>query len=90
MEATPTQSPAQKTPKLKSLVQRVPAMKNYHDPPYNCLDKDPKEFIWYLIGNLDRKAYDAEIRCLATFYSQATVLAHHVIASTITTLVGAN
>ena len=42
------------------------------------------------MGNLDRKAYDVEIRCLATFYSQATVLAHHVIASTITTLVAAN
>ena len=73
-EATPTQSPAQKTPKLKSLVQRVPTTKNYHDPPYNCLDKDPKEFIRYLMGNLDQKAYDTEIRCLATFYSQATSL----------------
>ena len=90
MEATPTQSPAQKTPKLKSLVQRAPATKNYHDPPYNCLDKDPKEFIRYLMGNLDQKAYNMEIRCLATFYSQATVLARHVIASTITTLVAAN
>ena len=89
-EATPTQSPAQKTPKLKSLVQRAPATKNYCDAPYNCLDKDPKEFIRYLMGNLDRKAYDAEIRCLATFYSQATVLAHCVIACTITTLVVAN
>ena len=39
---------------------------------------------------MDRKAYDAEIRCLATFYSQATVLAHCVIVSTITTLVVAN
>ena len=89
-EATPTQSPAQKTPKLKSLVQRVPATKNYHNPPYNCLDKDPKEFIRYLMGNLDRKAYDTEIRCLAAFYLQATVLAHHLIAPTITTLVAAN
>ena len=84
------QSPAQKTPKLKSLVQRAPTTKNYRDPPYHCLDKDPKEFIWYLMGNLDWKAYDAEIRCLAAFYSQATVLAHHMIASTITTLVVAN
>ena len=90
MEATPTQSPAQKTPKLKSLVQRAPTTRNYHDPPYNCLDKDPKEFIWYLMGNLDQKAYDTEIRCFATFYSQATVLARHVIASIITTLVEAN
>ena len=90
MEATPMQSPAQKTPKLKSLVQRVPITKNYRDPPYNCLNKDPKEFIWYLMGNLDRKAYDAEIRCLATFYSQATVLARHTITSIITTLVVAN
>ena len=31
-----------------------------------------------------------QIRCLATFYSQATVLARRVIASTITTLVTAN
>ena len=90
MEATPTQSPAQKTPKLKSLGQRVPATKNYHDPPYNCLDKDPKEFIQYLMGNLDQKAYDVEIRCLATFYSQGTVLAHHVITFIITTLVAVN
>ena len=89
-EATPTQSPAQKTPKLKSLVQRAPTTKNYCDPPYNSLDKDPKEFIQYLMENLDRKAYNVEIRCLAAFYSQATVLAHHVIASTITTLVVAN
>ena len=42
------------------------------------------------MGNLDQKAYDVEIRCLAAFYSQATVLACHVIASTITTLVVAN
>ena len=90
MEATPIQSPAQKTPKLKSLVQRAPTTKNYHDPQYNCLDKDPKEFIRYLMRNLDWIAYDAEIRCLADFYSQAIVLARGVIASTITTLVGAN
>ena len=89
-KVTPTQSLAQKTPKLKSLVQRAPTTKNYRDPPYNSLDKDPKEFVRYLMGNLDRKAYDVEIRCLATFYSQATVLAHCVIASTITTLVATN
>ena len=59
-------------------------------PPYNCLNKDPKEFIGYLMGNPDRKAYNADIRCLAAFYSQATILARHVIASTITTLVAAN
>ena len=89
-EATPMQLPAQKTPKLKSLVQRAPATKNYCDPLYHCLDKDPKEFIRYIMGNLDQKAYDAEIRYLAAFYSQATVLARHVIASVITTLVAAN
>ena len=89
-EATPMWSPAQKTLKLKSLVQRAPTTKNYCDSLYNCLDKDPKEFIRYLMENLDRKAYDAEIRCLATFYSQATVLACCMIASTITTLVVAN
>ena len=42
------------------------------------------------MGNLDQKAYNAEIRCLATFYSQATVLACRVITSTITTLVAAH
>ena len=42
------------------------------------------------MGNLDRMAYDAEIRNLVAFYSQATVIAGHVIASTITTLVAAN
>ena len=84
------QSPAQKTPKLKSLVQRAPATKNYRDLLYHCLNKDPKEFIRYIMGNLDWKAYDAEIRCLAAFYSQATVLAHCVITSVITTLVAAN
>ena len=88
-EATPTQSPANSK-------TEVPGAEGAHykelpqPPPYNCLNKDPKEFIWYLMGNLDRKAYDMEIRCLAAFYSQATVLARHVIASTITTLVAAN
>ena len=90
MEVMLTQSPAQKTLKLKSLVQRVPATKNYQDPLYKSLETDPKEFIRYLMGNLDWKAYDAEIRSLAAFYSQATVIARHVIASTITTLVAAN
>ena len=86
----PTQSPAQKTPKLKSIVQRVSATKNYQDPPNKSLETDPKEFIRYLMGNLDRRAYDAEIRCLSAFYSQAMVIARHVIVSTITTLVVAN
>ena len=85
-----TQSLAQKTPKLKSIVQRAPTRKNYRDPPYKSLETDPREFIRYIIGNLDQKVYDTEIRCLATFYSQATVLACHVIMSTITTLVVAN
>ena len=91
-EVTPTRSLAQKTLKLKSIVQRVPATKNYWDPPYKSLETDPKEFIRYLmgIGNLDRKAYDTEIRSLTTFYSQSTVIAHRVIASTITTLVVAH
>ena len=89
-EVTLTQSPAQKTLKLKSIVQRVPATKNYQDPPYRSLETDPREFIRYLMGNLDQKAYDVEIRSLAAFYSQATVIARCVIASTITTLVVAN
>ena len=90
MEVTPTQSLAQKTPKLKSLVQRVPAAKSYWDPPYKSLETDPREFIRYLIRTLDHKVYDAKIRCLAIFSCQSTVLAHHVILSTITTLVAAN
>ena len=65
-------------------------MKNYRDPPYKSLKTDPKEFIRYLMGNLDQRVYEAEIRCLSAFYSQATVIAHHVIVSTITTLVAAN
>ena len=42
------------------------------------------------MGNLDRKAYNIEIRSLAAFCSQATIIACSVIASTITTLVAAN
>ena len=65
VEATPTQSLAQKTPKLKSLVQRAPATRNYHNPPYKSLETDPREFIRYLMGNLDWKVYDTQIRSLA-------------------------
>ena len=86
MEVTPTR----KTPQLKSLVQRGPAAKSYQNPPYKSLETDPREFIRYLIKTLDCKAYDTKIRCLAIFFSQSTVLAHPVIASTITTLVAAN
>ena len=42
------------------------------------------------MGTLDCKAYDAEIRCLAVFSSQVTILACRVIVMTITTLVAAN
>ena len=87
---TPMQSPVQKTLKLKSLVQRASATKNYQDPPYKALETDPREFIWYIIGNLNRKAYDAKIQCLATLPAQSTVIAHHVIATTVTALVVAN
>ena len=90
MEETLTQSLAQKTPKLKSVVQRASAMKNYQDPLYKSLKTDPREFIRYLMGNLDQRVYDAEIRCLSAFYSQATVIACCVIALTITSLVAAN
>ena len=90
MEVTQTQSPVQKTPKFKSLVQRAPATKHYRDPPYKALETDPLEFVKYVIGTLDRKAYDTKIRCLAALPNQAIVLAHHVITSTITTLVAAN
>ena len=87
-EVTPTQSQAQKTPKLKSLVQRAPTTKNYWDPPYRALRTHHMEFVQYVMGTLDRKAYDTEIRSLMSiFSSQASVLAHRVITSTITTLV---
>ena len=42
MEATPMQSPAQKTPKLKSLVQRAPTTKNYRDPPVQLPRQRPQ------------------------------------------------
>ena len=90
MEVTPTQSQAQKTPKLKSIVQWAPATQCYRDPPYKALKKDQLQFVQYLMGTLDCKAYDAEIRCLAVFSSQMTILARCVIAMTITTLVAAN
>ena len=65
-------------------------MKNYRHPLYKSLETYTKEFIRYLMGNLDRRAYDAEIRCLSTFYSQAMVIACCMIVSTISTLVAAN
>ena len=82
----PTQSPTQKTLKLKSVIQRVPAYQHFPKPLYKSLRKDLKHFIWYLQGSLDRKAYDAEIRSMAVLHNSATV-ARRVIASTITALV---
>ena len=82
----PTQSPGQKTPKLKSVIQGAPAYQHFPKPLYKCLRKEPKDFIRYLQGSLDRKAYDAEIRSMAILHNSATV-AHRVIASTITALV---
>ena len=84
----PTQSPAQKTPKLKSLIQRVPTYQHFPKPPYKNLRKELKDFIWYLQGSLNRKAYDAEIQSMAVLHNSATV-ARRVIASTITALVAA-
>ena len=84
----PTQSPGQKTPKLKSVIQGAPAYQHFPKPLYKCLRKEPKDFIRYLQGSLDRKAYDAEIRSMAILHNSATV-AHRVIASTITALVAA-
>ena len=88
IQPTPTQSPAQKTPKLKSVIQRAPAYQDFPKPPYKSLRKDPKDFIRYLQGSLDRKAYDAEIQSMAILHNSATV-AHWVIACTITALVAA-
>ena len=87
-QPTPTQSPAQKTLKLKSIIQRAPAYQHFPKPPYKSLRKEPKDFIRYLQGSLDRKAYDTEIRSMAVLYNSAT-MAHQVIASTITALVAA-
>ena len=88
IQPMPTQSPAQKTLKLKSVIQRAPTYQHFPKPPYKSLRKDLKDFIWYLQGSLDRKAYHAEIRSMAVLHNSATV-AHRVIACTITTLVAA-
>ena len=87
-QPTPTQSPTQKTPKLKSVIQRAPAYQHFPKLLYKSLRKEPKDFIQYLQGSLDRKAYDAEIRSMAVLHNSATV-ACWVIASTITALVAA-
>ena len=87
-QPTPTQSPTQKTPKLKSVTQRAPTYQHFPKPPYKSLRKEPKDFIRYLQGSLDRKVYDAEIRSMAVLHNSTSV-AHRVIASTITTLVAA-
>ena len=84
----PTQSPAQKMPKLKSVIKRVPAYQHFPKLPYKSLRKELKDFIRYLQGSLDRKAYDAEIWSMAVLHNSTTV-ACRVIASTITTLVAA-
>ena len=88
IQPMPTQSPAQKTPKLKSIIQRAPTYQHFPKPPYKSLRKDPKDFIRYLQGSLDRKAYDAEIRSMAVLHNSTTV-AHQVIACTMTALVAA-
>ena len=85
-QPTPTQSPTQKTLKLKSIIQRAPAYQHFPKPPYKSLRKEPKDFIRYLQGSLDRKAYDAKIQSMAVLYNSATV-ARRVIVSTITALV---
>ena len=69
----PTQSPAQKTLKLKSVIQRAPAYQHFPKSPYKSLRKEPKDFIRYLQGSLDRKAYDAEIQSMAVLHNSATV-----------------
>ena len=88
IQPMPMQSPAQKTPKLKSVIQRAPAYQHFPKLPYKSLRKDLKVFIWYLQGSLDRKAYDAKIRSMAVFHNSAT-MARRVIACTMTALVAA-
>ena len=48
--------------------------------------KELKDFIRYLQGSLDRKAYDTEIQSVVILHNSAT-MARRVIASAITTLV---
>ena len=69
IQPTPMQSSTQKMLKLKSVIQRVPAYKHFPKPPYKSLSKDPKDFIWYIQGSLDRKAYDAEIQSMAVLHN---------------------
>ena len=88
IQPTPTQSPAQKMPKLKSVIQRVPTYQHFPKPPYKSLRKDLKDFIQYLQGSLDRKAYDTEIRSMAILHNNTTV-ARRAIACTMTALVAA-
>ena len=88
IQPMPTQSPAQKTPTLKSIIQRAPTYQHFPKLPYKSLRKEPKDFIWYLQGSLDRKAYDAKIWSMAVLHNSTTV-ACWVIASTITALVAA-
>ena len=64
----------------------MPAYQHFPKPPYKSLRKDPKDFIRYIQGSLDRKAYDAEIRSMAVLHNSAT-MARQVIACSITTLV---
>ena len=59
IQPTSTQSPTQKTLKLKSIIQRAPAYQHFPKLPYKSLRKEPKDFIRYLQGSLDRKVYDA-------------------------------
>ena len=86
IQPTPMQSPAQKMQKLKSIIQRAPAYQHFPKPLYKSLRKDPKVFIQYLQGSLDRKAYDAEIWRMAVFHNSAT-MACWLIACTMTALV---
>ena len=88
IQPMPTQSPAQKMPKLKSIIQRAPTYQHFPKLPYKSLRKDPKVFIRYLQGSLERKAYDAKIRSMAVLHNSAT-MAHRVIACTMTALVAA-
>ena len=88
IQPTSTQSPTQKMPKLKSIIQRAPAYQHFPKLPYRSLRKDPKDFIQYLQGSLDRKAYDVEIQSMAILHN-STTMARQVIACTMMALVAA-
>ena len=76
LEATPTQSLAQKTPKLKSII-RVPSKESL----YSGLRNRPEKLINHIAGRLSHDWFKAEINTLRHFRDRAAYLAHQLMAS---------